>query len=111
MARRDFTYGGDYFAILEGAFLALRFDITTGRRRWRQILNLYMDREAFTSDLGNDRRCPGFFWRLRKRQHVVRAVLHRTTHASRSGAKASLRTSAESRLLSPGCQWLIPQVL
>ena len=30
MARCDFTYGGDYFAILERAFLALRFDITTG---------------------------------------------------------------------------------
>jgi hypothetical protein len=45
------------------------------------------------------------------RQHVVRADLHRTTHASRSGPKASLRTSAESRLLSPGCQCLIPQVL
>jgi hypothetical protein len=30
MARRDFTHGGDYFAILKGAFLALRFDITTG---------------------------------------------------------------------------------
>jgi hypothetical protein len=31
------------------------------RRRGRQILNLHVDREAFTSNLGDDRRGFGFF--------------------------------------------------
>jgi hypothetical protein len=60
-----------------------------------------MDREAFTSDLGDDRRGPGFlFWRFRKSQHVVLAVLHSTTHASRPKAIASLRTAGKSLLLN-----------
>jgi hypothetical protein len=67
-------------------------------RRWRQILNLDMDREAFASDLSDHRRAPGLFWRFRKRQHVVPAVLHDNSDASPYRAKASLRICAHSRL-------------
>jgi len=34
------------------------------RRRWRQILNLIVDGEAFISNLADDRVGPGFFWLL-----------------------------------------------
>ena len=65
-----------------------------GGRRW-QVLNLHMDREAFASDLGDDCRDPGFLRRFRKWQHVVLAVLHRTSDPSRPWAKASLRTCGD----------------
>jgi hypothetical protein len=39
-------------------------------RGW-QILNLHVEREALASNLADDRRAPWFFWRFRKRQHVV----------------------------------------
>ena len=62
------------------------------RCRWRQILRPHMDCEALATDLSGDDRAPGFFfWRSRKRQHVVLAVLHDTSHGSAFGALASLR--------------------
>jgi hypothetical protein len=68
---------------LEAAILTLRFQHHHRRRR-RQILKLHVDREAFTSDLGDDRLGAGFFfWRFKKQQHVVLAVLHNNSDASR----------------------------
>src|ERR1700722_5076041 len=52
-----------------------------------------MDGEAFAPDLAYDRRGPGGPLGLRKRQPVVLAVLHSTSHASRPYPIASLRTS------------------
>lgn len=71
------------------------------RRHGREILDLDMDREAFTSDLGDDRRGPAFFfWRFRKRQQVVLAVRHNNTRASACPALASLRSRAEPTSLA-----------
>jgi len=58
-----------------------------------------MDREAFASDLGDDRRLGFFFWRYRKRQHVVLGVVHRTSHASRLGQKQVSALSVGVRFL------------
>jgi hypothetical protein len=44
------------------------------RHHMGQILNLNMDREAFASDLADDRRDAGFFGRFPKPQQVVPAV-------------------------------------
>jgi hypothetical protein len=69
-------------------------------RRGLQFFKLHMDREAFSPDLGDDRPAPRFFWQLRKRQRLVLAVLHRTSHGSRPRAKASLCTARKSLLLN-----------
>ena len=67
-------------------------------RRGRQILYLHMDREAFPSNLADDHRGPGFFfWRFRKRQHVVLAVLHNNSHAFHEKAKSSHDAVADFR--------------